>query len=805
TFTLNDPAGRSVSQHLSLPLYLYPFFLGIKYLPKEHEPGQPVDFQIAAVKPDGSTEESIAQLIARVSRVIRHYVLTESEGKSRYRVEEELSSLREETFNLSRGIGKYSFIPPDYGEYLLEVSDPESGNTASQRFLVYGKYGFLPEGEALFDRITMTTDKKAYLPGEEALITYQAPFTGKALVTAETDRILWQKVVEITEEKGTMALPITEAMSPNAYFTMTMIRNSQEPSSLPQRALGTIPISIDRNNTLLEVSLEAPERVRPKATLPVRLTVRDRAGNPVSGAELSLALVDVGLLQLTAEKTPDPWGFFNAKRALAVGTFDPYSDLIAPEVATTPLLHPAGGEAAEFLEAEFAPLRPRAFQIVSFFLPTLTTNAQGVAEATFTLPDFDGRLRLTAVVMKGEKFGVGEREVLSRDKIVTEVVVPKAVAPGDTFEMALSLFSQGEQSEMVDITLSENGLLEIQGPRELTLEVPRGGKVVTMIPVRAKDLLGEALVTVKTIFSGGSREDQASFVIRPITPRVTLFGSGSIQPSERKKIDLPTAWLPGSARGYITISPSPRVDLTRLASFLFEYPYGCIEQTVSSAWGLLLLPDLLRDVDPLLVNESEIRNAMERRIRRILSMQTYEGGFSAWPGQTQSSLWDSVYATHFLQEAQKRGWEVPQEALQDAKNFLLTLITMQPYSEEEWSLRNLLSAQAYAAYVLARMNEAPLAWMEHLRESKEFLHGSGTLFLALAYAEAGQKEVALEIAGGYLPSPEATPQTGGIYESSLRQLALQLLLSLRLDPSSAQATTIVSTLRETLARTEYLT
>ncbi|MEN3185303.1 MAG: MG2 domain-containing protein [Atribacterota bacterium] len=805
TFTLNDPAGRGVSQHLVLPFYLYPYFLGIKYFQKDQEPGQPVDFQVAVVKPDGNVEERITTLTARIYQVIRHYVLTESEGKMRYKAEEELSLQKEEAISLSRGMGKYTFTPSNYGEYLLEVSDPESGNTSTQRFSVYGKYGFLPEGEALFDRITMQSDQKIYYPGEEALITYQAPFAGKALITVETDRILFQKVIDVESGKGTITIPVTEAMSPNAYCSMTMVRKADAEEPLPRRALGTIPVFLNRIPTHLVITIDAPNTIRPKTTLPVQITVRDIFGNPVHGVELSLALVDVGLLQLTAEKTPDPWTFFNEKRQLTVGTFDPYNDLIAPELATTPLLHPAGGEAAKFLADEFAPLRPRAFKIVSFFLPTLKTDAQGKASAEFEIPDFDGRLKLVAVAMKGERFGSGEKEVLSTDKVVTEVVAPKAVAPGDAFEVALSIFSHSEYTETVEVVMSENGLVEIEGPKELRVEITPGGRIIEFITMKVKDLLGEGILTVKTIFSGGTREDRVSFLIRPITPRITLAGGGKIEPSERKRVDLPTAWLPGSIRGYCTIAPSPRVDLTRLGSFLFEYPYGCVEQTVSSAWGLLLLPDLLRDVDPLLVNESEIRNAMEKRIRRILSMQTYEGGFSPWPGGSQSSFWDSAYATHFLQEAQKRGWPIPQETLQDARNFLLTLLTLQPYSEEEWYLRNLFSSQAYAAYVLTLQGEAPLAWMEHLREKRSLLHESGLLLLALAYAEAGQKDVALELAGGYTPTFETAPQTGEIYESSLRKLALQLLLTLRLDPSSAQATTIVNRIRELLPQSEYLT
>ncbi|MGQ9746254.1 MAG: alpha-2-macroglobulin family protein [Candidatus Caldatribacteriaceae bacterium] len=775
----------------------------MKYIPQDHEPGQPINFQVAAVTPSGSLKEDLSSLTAMVYRVIQHYVLSESEGKARYRLEEELSLEREETFSLVQGIGKYAFTPPDYGLYLLEISDPEIGSAASCRFTVYGKYKLFPQGEALFDRVNLVTDKERYLPGEEATVVYQAPFPGKALFTIETDRILWQKAMEIEEEQGTIRIPVTEAMIPNAYFSVTMVRN-QEPTPLPQRALGTVPIFIDRKNTLLQVSIEAPEHVRPKTILPVKIRVHNSSSTPVSGAELSLTLVDVGLLQLTAERTPDPWSFFNEKRKLTVGIFDPYSNLIIPEVATTPLLHPAGGEAAELLKAEFAPLRPRAFQIVSFFLPTLKTDEEGLVEAQIQLPDFDGRLRIIAVAIKGENFGAGEKDILCRDLIVTEIVAPKAVAPKDAFEIVLSLFSQVEYTETVHVTLSTNGLLELQGPQEFTLEIPRGSKVVRFLPVQVKDLLGEGILTVKTTFSGGEREDQASFIIRPITPRIPLFGSGRFQPSERKRIDLPSDWLPGSAQGYITISPSPQVDLTRFAEMLFEYPYGCLEQTVSSAWGLLLLPDLLRDVDPLLANETEVRNAMEQRIRRILSMQTYEGAFSVWPGYSESRLWDSVYTTHFLQEAKKRGWEVPEESLQGAHNFLLTLLALQPYLEEEWYLRGLFSAQSYAAYVLTLSGEAPLAWMEHLRERKKFLYDSGLLLLALAYAQVGQKEVAQELAGRYVPNPEATSQTGDIYESPSRQMSLHLLLSLELDPSSAYATNIANNIRSQLAKTEYL-
>jgi len=802
--TLNDPAGRPVSQRLSLPLYPYPFFLGIKYTEKEREPGQPVDFQVVAVKPDGSLERSVPSVVVRVSRVIRHYVMSEIEGKARYSIEEEFVREREDHLPLKEGMGHYLFTPSDYGEYLVEVSHPESGSSSAVRVRVYGKYGFLPQGETLFDRITMNADRTSYLPGDEATITYQAPFLGKALVTVETDRVVWQELLELSSERGTLRIPITEAMSPNAYCSMILIRAATENSPLPQRALGTIPLFLDRSHTRLHLSIEAPPDARPGSELPIRVTVRDARGNPVPQAEISLALVDVGLLDLTAEKTPDPWGFFNAKRKLMVGTFDPYGQLLTPEVATTPLLHPAGGEAAEMLAQEFAPLRPRVFTIVSFFEPRLVTDSQGVAETQFTLSDFDGRLRLTVVGVRGENFATAEEEILVRGKVVTEVVAPRAVAPSDLFEVVFTLFSQSEQTENVTVNLATNGLLSLEGPPELHVEIPKGGKSTHRFFVRAQELLGEGMITITTHSLEGERVDRVSVMVRPITPRVTFSGGGSISPSERMQINIPGEWLPHSVQGYLLFSTSPRIDLTRLATFLFEYPYGCLEQTVSSAWVLLLLPDLLRDVDPLLAQEEEVQKAMRRRIVRILSMQTYEGGFAAWPGDSFVRYWDAVYATHFLYCAEEAGWGIPPSTLYAARDFLLSLLTLEPYSSEEATLRSLYSTQAYAAYVLASSGETPLAWMEHLREQTEFLSDSGTLFLALAYLHAGQKDVALELAGGYLPSLEEAPQTGDIYESPLRKMALSLLFHVRFDPTSGEATVLANKLRDLLHRTKDL-
>jgi len=50
-------------------------------------------------------------------------------------------------------------------------------------------------------------------------------------------------------------------------------------------------------------------------------------------------------------------------------------------------------------------------------------------------------------------------------------------------------------------------------------------------------------------------------------------------------------------------------------------------------------------------------------VAKLQSMQLYHGGLSYWQGGTYENLWGTVYATHFLMEAKKAGFDVSQTVL----------------------------------------------------------------------------------------------------------------------------------------------
>ncbi len=201
----------------------------------------------------------------------------------------------------------------------------------------------------------------------------------------------------------------------------------------------------------------------------------------------------------------------------------------------------------------------------------------------------------------------------------------------------------------------------------------------------------------------------------------------------------------------------------------------------------MALGDLVQDLDPLLVNPQENRRRVEEGLRRILAMQLYDGSFSFWPGDGYSFSWGSVYAAHLLLEASQEGYDIPQEGLRGALEWIRRLLPQEYDGMGDAEYAHLTATKAYGMYVLALSGEAPLAWMEHFRDRSEKLTDTARIFLGGAYALAGRQDVASSLLGTTALPLDTPPSGGGTFDSGVRNTALRLLMRLHLDPRSEQA------------------
>ncbi|HMX17025.1 MAG TPA: alpha-2-macroglobulin family protein, partial [Rhodocyclaceae bacterium] len=166
----------------------------------------------------------------------------------------------------------------------------------------------------------------------------------------------------------------------------------------PARALGLAYLPLERGNRKLAVAMEAPKKMAPDQPLKVKIRVPDAKGQQ---AMVTLSAVDVGILNITSFKSPDPHGFFFAKLRYGHDLYDVYGRLIESMAGQKGKLK-WGGDAAPKPTKSL----PKKVRLVDLFSGPVALDGNGEAEVSLPVPDFNGALRLMAVAASGERFGM---------------------------------------------------------------------------------------------------------------------------------------------------------------------------------------------------------------------------------------------------------------------------------------------------------------------------------------------------------------------------------------------------------------
>ncbi|QVL36239.1 Ig-like domain-containing alpha-2-macroglobulin family protein [Aminirod propionatiphilus] len=756
-----EPGGRWVFRPLSLPCAVTPLQIGIRSPEGDLLPDRPLPFEVAAVTADDLPAE--VSLTWELFSLADRYVMVREEGRTRMGWQEERIPLSQGTVALGKGRAPLSLRPGGEGRFLLVLSDGE-GSSASTRFDVWRPWGSASRGASLPDRVDLELDRDRYGAGDRASLAYRAPFPGRALFTVEAEGLVEARVLR-AGASGTVAFAVDGGIWPNGWCTFQMIRPAGGDG--PVSALGALPLPVETGSSRASVTLELPDKAEPGGKLDAVARVTDDRGRPLSG-ELWLALVDRAVLGLTGHETPDPQALFTARRRLGSRARDLYDELIPVESRQTPLLHPAGG-AGGALGALLSPLQARGFRLLSE-VRSLPVEG-GEVRTSFDLPQFSGGARLMAV-FSGASVGSAQDDVAVARPLTVDPSLPQVLAPGDRPVVPLQILSTASDDLALEVAVEARGSLRLDGESAFSLTVAPGESRLLDLPLEASAESGYGTLSVAVRGPGLDFVVERETVVRPPMPPVTLSGSaviegGSFVMKEEGR------WLPGTLRTSLYLSGSPKADLLPLLSLLRDYPYGCLEQRVSSAWPLVVLPD-----------RADGTRSIGEVVASLQTYQLYNGGFASWPNGSFDG-WGSLYAAHFL--ASLEAGQVPEAMARRVRSFLGSVLS--DVSDDGESL----SRKAYAAYVMALSGEPPLGWMAWLAERAGEMDDAGRALLAGSYGLAGKKEEGLALAGGTgLPGRDP-------YASPLRDRALRLLALGALDRGGAAEASLAAELLRSVA------
>ncbi|WP_425511546.1 alpha-2-macroglobulin family protein [Xanthomonas cannabis] len=776
-----ETGGRTVTRTLKRVLWPAKALVGVRPLFDDADGADAnsnARFEITRVDADGKPQPAKG-LKATLVRELRDYHWNYTDNHWDYDFTRRFENKDTRTLDVGSANAKIDF-PVEWGEYRLDVFDPASGLTTRYPFRAGWSWNDENRGlDARPDKVKLALDKTGYRAGDTLKVTLTPPHAGKGVLLVESDKLLYVQDIDV-KPGSTFELPVTEAWERHdVYVTALVFRGGTAPSKItPARAVGVAHVPMDRKARRVAVGLSAPKQMRPEQPLPVTVSVPELAGK---AAHVTISAVDVGILNITRFPVPDANAQFFAQRRLGTDAYDIYGRVIESFEGASGKLK-FGGDMA--LEALPQAKRPTArVQTVDLFSGSVTLDAKGNARVQLPVPDFNGTLRVSALVYSDTRYGNRDMETIVRAPILAEASMPRVMAPGDRSTVTLDVQNFTGQPGEFNVRVEGIGPLAIaEAARSVKLAVD--AKQTLSFPLSATEGYSVAKVRVRVDGNGFKADRSYELPVRAGWPQVLRAQTRVLDPLAPITLDSSFAdgLMAGSVTARMVVSPLPPIPFASALQGALEYPYGCAEQTTSKGYAALLLDDATaRALGTKGLEAAKRRERMEGAFGRLASMQIASGHFSMWGDDGYVNPGLTPYIAEFLLDATDAGFAVPDNVLQKALNRLSEDLLSggnEFYGQDRRD--NLKFAnQAWSGYVLARVNRAPLGTLRALYDNQrdKALTGLSLVHLGVALSLQGDtKRGDAAIRAGFAKDSSERPPYFGDYGSAIRDDALMMAL-----------------------------
>ncbi|MCO7226342.1 alpha-2-macroglobulin [Pleionea sp. CnH1-48] len=686
-------------------------------------------------------------------------------------------------------------VPVNYGYHRIEVRDRHQRLLSSYQFFAGWRWDQSRNGEiGRPDQVKLSWNQDHFAAGETAQLSIDAPYSGTALVTIEANQLLWQQQTNIQDGKGTIEIPVSDSWQRHDIYASVMVLRAGEAKRkhLPKRAFGVLHLPLNRANRELKVAIDVPTKVEPETEVVAKIKLQNPPSN-TTPTQLTLVAIDSGILSLSDFETPNAHEWFFAQRRYQGEIRDIYSSLIE-QLSDNKAQQRFGGDADELSHGGDAPQTD--VQIVSLLSDVVDFNDQGEAEVTFQLPYFNGEVRFMALAFGANQFGHADKKMTIAAPVVAEVSLPRFLAKDDESNATFDVQNLTDEEKLFDIQLTADPALGSAKVRKQITLAPKE-KSVLQLPLVGSSYQGQGKVAIELNEKGDSEalislQRDWKLGLRPGYPAETRQKSWVVPGNQNRYLNAEE--LSGLFRNLsqdgmksvLNLSPKPPFNAQEQLQYLIQYPYGCLEQTSSRAWPLLLATDAdLKRYDRS-QNISQNRGKyLEQAIARISAMQRSNGSFGLWSRDNYENHWLTVYATELLLHTKQKGYSVDDAVLNKAIKRLQKYATTSSrlYTENshytDWPHHYHFAYRAYASLVLAKIQKVKLGDLRNLRQqhAKNAKSRLPLAQLALAFETMGDQKSAQDLWQQALDTQRDPDGYAGDYGSILRNLAWVTVLA----------------------------
>ncbi|BDW99329.1 alpha-2-macroglobulin family protein [Maricaulis maris] len=716
-----EPGGRPVADDLRIPYRPADLYLGLKpQFDGRAERNSETAIDVVALDPSGAlVAASLDWQLVRVDWQYDWYRV--GDGRWQWRRTREIVPIEQGVVTGALdGPTRIGIRALDWGSYRLVVTHAETGQDASTDFWV-GWGSTAEAGSEAPDRVALSTPDTPTAVGQQVTLSLLPPYAGEAEIVIASDHVIETRSVSIPENGMELSFQVTEEWGAGAY-AMVSLFTPRHPvdQPAPRRAVGIAYLPVDMGRRTFELSLDAPERIRPRQTFDLGVTL----DGPVrEGAWLTVAAVDEGILALTRFASPDPVDWFFGQSALDVDLYDDYGRLLDPNQGAAAAVR-SGGDQIGGAGLTVVPTRT-----VALFSGPVAVDRNGRATVSLDIPDFNGELRLMAVAWSASGVGGLSQPLTVRDDVPAELILPRFLAPGDVSTATLTIDNVDGPAGDYVTTVSAEGAVSAMNTD--TIPLAQGERADRRYALSGEDAgIGSVGLDV---------DGPGDFVVGrsyPIEVRSAWLPSstvirGRLLPGESWTLgsDALAAYLPGNSDVTLSFSPTP-LDEDALLRSLDRYPYGCTEQITSRALPLLMADPLASAAGVEGIEGS--RAIIQDAIATLLNRQANDGAIGLWRiGDRDSRSWIGAYAVDFLGRAKAAGYTVPDAALERAYGVLEHIAAQESWrasgydsdiyvwrGQTDTAERLSDRSAAYALYVLARAGRVDRSRLRYMHDER---------------------------------------------------------------------------------------
>lgn len=522
------------------------------------------------------------------------------------------------------------------GSYKLVAKDLNSTHESAIRFSVGSS--LVPTDDLSI--ATIKLDKKSYKKGDIINANISSPLKDALfLVTLEDEKVLDYGVVKVSNYSANVKFEIKDDFN-GMYLSAKALRVGDTPNYLlPFKAQNSVYISKDNSDKKLELSLDLP-KISP-SNQAIKASIKT-----APNSKIYVFLVDYGVLNITNQKSPDTFNFFNTIKEKHFSNFDIYNELTHFKTSGKILSFGSGGSG--FLMGLKKYLDPLEDKQTYIKMLDFTSDENGEVKFDFEVP-INTKIRIDVIALNDEKIGEISQDLIIKDDILVKMPNILYLLHGDDLELPVRIFNNTDQNKTMNLDINSSSNLSVGGIKTTEILEPNSFKTLNL-KVNAKSS-GKAFIKILNT--------TLNFTVLPSSSINTKVINGILD--KNRTITLNDTYK--SAK--LSIANSPAAMFLDSKDKLIGYPYGCAEQISAKLLAMFY-------VKPKDEKEEKYRqNFINSGIKSLEAKQKNDGNFGYWDSQSEVNEYASVFATDVLLMLKDKGFEVSNLVIDKALKALL--------------------------------------------------------------------------------------------------------------------------------------